>query len=256
MTLVAVVGDCATTTTVALAAAWPADDDVVVLEVDPRGGSLAAWLDLPASPTLSTAVTLAPDGDWSVIEPLVRTAPAGLRVLPAPARAVEAARAVAEASMSLLQQLAARAEPIAIADCGDVPAAEVLPVAVTSARAVVVAHRQSPHSARAEAVRLQRRADLVTRLADTGAEIVLAVVGTRPFTPHDVVAFVADGVDVSWTAIPDDALTAAVIAGRVGVSARRLARLPLSRGATRLATVVRHALLREATERAPSARGA
>jgi MinD-like ATPase involved in chromosome partitioning or flagellar assembly len=139
MTLVAVVGDCATTTTVALAAAWPADDDVVVLEVDPRGGSLAAWLDLPASPTLSTAVTLAPDGDWSVIEPLVRTAPAGLRVLPAPARAVEAARAVAEASMSLLQQLAARAEPIAITDCGDVPAAEVLPVAVTSARAVVAA---------------------------------------------------------------------------------------------------------------------
>ena len=249
MTLVAVVGDCATTTTVALAAAWPADDDVVVLEVDPRGGSLGAWLDLPASPTLSTAVTLAPDGDWSVIEPLVRTAPAGLRVLPAPTRAVEAARAVAEASVSLLPHIAARVDLIAIADAGHVPSAEALPVAVTCARTVVVGHRQTPHSARAEAVRLQRRVDLVARLADAGAEVVVAVIGVRPFTPHDVIEFVADGVDVSWTPIPDDALTAAVIAGRVGVSARRLARLPLSRGAARLAAMVHKVTVREVTVR-------
>jgi MinD-like ATPase involved in chromosome partitioning or flagellar assembly len=252
VTLVAVVGNCATTITVALAASWPADDDdVVVLEVDPRGGSLGAWLDLPASPTLSTAVTVAPDGDWSVIEPLVRTAPAGLRVLPAPVRAVEAARAVAEASVSLLPQLARRAGAIAIADCGELTAADALPAAVAHARTVVVAHRQSPHSARAEAVRIQRRAELVLRLADADAEIVLAVVGNRPFAPHDVVAFVADGVDLSWTAMADDALTAAVIAGRVGVSARRLARLPLSRGAARLAAVVRETTVPAGTVPAP-----
>ena len=43
MSVIAVIGDCATTSALALAARWPADD-VVVLEADRTGGSLAAWL--------------------------------------------------------------------------------------------------------------------------------------------------------------------------------------------------------------------
>ena len=56
MGIVALVGDATTTTAVALASAWSADDEVVVLEFDPSGGSLAAWMDTPAVPTLSTFV--------------------------------------------------------------------------------------------------------------------------------------------------------------------------------------------------------
>ena len=56
MTIVAIVGDCTTTTCVALAAGWPVDDEVLILEADPSGGSLAGWLDTPNSPSLATIV--------------------------------------------------------------------------------------------------------------------------------------------------------------------------------------------------------
>ena len=72
MSLVAIAGDHATTTTLALAAAWPVSDDLLVIEADPRGGSLAAWLDIPLAPSLSAVVTRATGGEWSVIERLSR----------------------------------------------------------------------------------------------------------------------------------------------------------------------------------------
>ena len=50
MTVIGVVGDAATTTSVALAVGWPGDDDVLVIEADPNGGSLAGWLDTPVTP--------------------------------------------------------------------------------------------------------------------------------------------------------------------------------------------------------------
>ena len=57
VTIVAVAGDACTTTTVAIAAAWSVADDVIVIEADPSGGDLAAWFDLPVTPSLSTVVT-------------------------------------------------------------------------------------------------------------------------------------------------------------------------------------------------------
>ncbi len=57
MTIVAIVGDCTTTTAVAMAAGVAArPDDVVILEADPHGGSLAGWLDTPTQPSLTTIV--------------------------------------------------------------------------------------------------------------------------------------------------------------------------------------------------------
>ena len=38
MTIVAVVGDACTTTTVALASAWPASHEAMIVEADPSGG--------------------------------------------------------------------------------------------------------------------------------------------------------------------------------------------------------------------------
>ena len=62
MTLIAVTGDCTTTTCVALASGWTADVEVIVLEADPSGGSLAGWLSTPATPTLASAVAAASSG--------------------------------------------------------------------------------------------------------------------------------------------------------------------------------------------------
>ena len=84
MSLVAIAGDDATTTTLALAAAWPVSDDVLVVEADPRGGSLAAWLDIPVGPSLSAVVTRASPGEWAVIDRLSRLTPSGLRVIRLP----------------------------------------------------------------------------------------------------------------------------------------------------------------------------
>jgi MinD-like ATPase involved in chromosome partitioning or flagellar assembly len=239
MTIVAVLGDCATTTSVALASAWPATDDVVLVETDPHGGSLAGWLDLPTAPSLSTAVTIGPTGDWPAVEASLHVTPAGVRVLPAPVRAVEASRAASEAATWVLPMLASKVDRVAIVDAGRISAAEALPASVAQSRVLVVVHRQVSHSARAEAVRLERAAELMAHLSGAGADVVIAVIGDRPFDPGEVVDFVADGVDAACVELPDDLFSASVLAGRTGVSRRRLARLPLARRARALAEVVR-----------------
>ncbi len=249
MSLVAIAGDHATTTTLALAAAWPVSDDVLVVEADPRGGSLAAWLDIPVTPSLSAVVTRATAGEWSVIERLSRLTPSGLRVIPAPVRAVEASRAVAEAADSIFPTLASLASPVVVADAGSflglggVGASGVAPVVAQSALTVVV-HRQAQQSARAAAVRLERLAECFEQLAAAGVETTLAVIGRAPFDTDEIARFVGTGALVPPTVfeLADDPLAAAVLAGRSGVSPRRLLRLPLLRSAAVLAAYVSNRL--------------
>ena len=45
MSFTAFAGDCTTTTAMALASTFPAEAEVVLLEADRTGGSVAAWLD-------------------------------------------------------------------------------------------------------------------------------------------------------------------------------------------------------------------
>jgi hypothetical protein len=56
MGTIAVLGDHATTTTLAIAAMWTAEPAPIVIEADASGGSLAAWLGVPVNPSLSTIV--------------------------------------------------------------------------------------------------------------------------------------------------------------------------------------------------------
>lgn len=243
MGIVAVCGDACTTTTVALAAAWPVGDDVLVVEADPSGGDLAAWLDMPVSPSLSTVVTRVLDGAWPEIERHTRVASSGIRVIPAPVRAAESAQAVAESARALMPALAALRSPVTIVDMGRVPATPVAHPAAGAAAVVVLVHRQATQSAAAAAVRLERLADQIGALSASPASIVLAVVGGRPFDHTEIARFVAGAAgSVPVVGLPVDDLAAAVLAGRQGVSARRLARLPLLRGARDLAAVVGGAL--------------
>ena len=89
MTIVAVIGDACTTTTVALASAWPASHEAMIVEADPSGGDLAAWFDLPIVPSLSTVVTSTFDTSWPDIDRHTRVAESGLRLISAPASAAK-----------------------------------------------------------------------------------------------------------------------------------------------------------------------
>jgi MinD-like ATPase involved in chromosome partitioning or flagellar assembly len=243
MTIVAVAGDTATTTAVALASAWPISDPMLLVEADPTGGDLAAWFDMPAAPSLSTVVTRVHEGSWDDIEQYGRVAGSGLRLIPAPSRAAEAVRAVAESSRSLVGSLGAPTSPVAIADVGDLPSVPASHPFVAVATVTVVVHRQAPQSPNAAAVRLQRLADQLESLASLATAPIVAIVGGVPFGLGEIEAFLADSVGtVRVVGLPVDELAASVLAGRSGVSARRLGRLPLLRASRDLALVVEGSL--------------
>ncbi len=254
MGYLAIVGDRATTTALAVASAWPRGE-VAIVEADPSGGSLAAWLGLPASPSLSTAVarTSAPSGlggratrsAWSTIEPLLQPAGRGVRVLVAPMSGREASRTVTEAGHAVLPCLAQVDDPPAIlVDAGQLRAGEPLPATVRMADRLLVCHRQEPASAAAASVRLQRLAELLGTL-DASHQPVVAVIGDDPYDTGEIAAFVDDQLErwgslvrPRFVPIADDAPSAAVLAGRSGMSAKRLGRRPLVRSCADLAELL------------------
>lgn len=244
MGIVAVVGDATTTTSIAIAAAWPRDDPVLVLEFDPGGGSLAAWVDVPPTPSLSSFVAgrsasrnRDEPADWRDVEAIVRSSPTGVRFIAAPTRTREAARSIEEAGGSLLAALAS-APATALADLGRSRPADRLPAALTAAQQVVVIHRQDPASSGAAAVRLDRLVEAMEQLNTLAAPVHLAVIGDDPFDIDEIAAYLTAHASVtveSATPIAADPLSAMVFAGRTGVSAKRLGRLPLLRSITPLA---------------------
>lgn len=250
MTIIAIGGDAATTTTLALAAGWPdrSDDDsdndgreVVAIEADPRGGSLAAWLDTPISPSLSALVTSlrqsASSGStgltmWKTVDSMIRRSVSGIRFVPAPFRSREARGAINEADHTLLPLLAAAEHMVALVDVGQIDPLRI-PQSTRHADLVILVHRQEAASAPAATVRLERLAETVDALRTTGHEVAVAVLGDDPFALDEVVAFAAPGAR-AWN-LAVDPLAAQVFAGRTGVSAKRLNRLPLLRSASRIA---------------------
>lgn len=241
MGTIAIIGDRTTTTTLAIAAAWNGEPSPLVVEVDPAGGSLAAWLDMPANPSLSTIVAQGGTPTWSGLEPMVRTSRQGLRIIPAPVRSREAGRAIDESCNALLPMLATENAGTTLLDLGRVFPADGVPRTARGAEAVVVCHRQEPASARAAAVRLERLAETVELLGPLDVSLTIALIGDQPYDGDEVLDYLVDAdAAMSSTAlnlvvVPVDPLCAAVLAGRVGVSARRLARLPLMRAARSMA---------------------
>lgn len=244
MTVLAVIGDCTTTTCVAMAAVWPIEDETIILEADPSGGSLAGWLDAPSSPSLATIVAntgsrTADPGD--TIASLSQQSASGIRFIAAPVRSVPAHRAIEEAGATVIPWLAA-ADIVVLADVGRHRGADPLPIALHSANAVLVVHRQESASSNAAAVRLERLIETMTHVARIGVPIMLAVVGREPFDPDDIARFVDEsspGAVERFAHLADDALSAAVLAGREGVSGKRLRRLPLMRTAADAVTDLR-----------------
>ncbi len=247
MAIIAVAGDACTTTAVALASAWPASEDAILVEADPTGGDLAAWFDMTTSPSLSTVVTRVLDGAWPEIERLTRLADSGLRIIPAPPRAGEAAQAVGESSRSIVTTLATLRSPVVIADTGRLQPSPATHPFVGSSAVTIVVHHQAAQSSRAAAVRLQRLADQLDAMSSIPTSVVVAVIGATPFEIGEIESFLAESVGSSpVVGLPVDELSAAVFGGRTGVSGRRLARLPLMRAARDLASAAEHALSKAA----------
>lgn len=232
MSLVAVVGDGCTTTALGMAAAWPLDDPCMVAEFDPAGGCLAAWLDVSRSPGLADVAASSTPGSWATIQSMVQHAAAGIDVLVAPTRTVEAAAVVLAATTSVLPVLSALDWPVVIADGGRLRGG--ISALVSQAGIVVVAHRQHPGSAVAAALGFERLAELTAQLAVRSIPTVVALIGARPYSAQEVSEFIQ-----AETVVPlaEDPWAAAMLAGRAG-SAMRLRRSPLMRSLADLAGIV------------------
>jgi hypothetical protein len=249
VTIIAVVGDATTTTTVAIASGWPLErgSHAVVLEADQTGGSLAGWLDTPVQPSLATIVANAGidagrshESVLDTVEAMTRRSSSGIRFVANTVRARAAHRAVEESALVVLPALAGAPFPV-LADVGAYRVGEILSPAVRVADVVVVVHRQASASPAAATVRIERLIESLEELAHLDATFVLATIGRAPFDPAEIGQFVDQAVPDTvrrTVALSDDPLAAATIAGRSGVSAKRLRRLPLMRDAARLANVL------------------
>lgn len=245
MTIVAVVGDATTTTALAVAACWPSEDGAVVLEADPSGGALAAWLDTPAHPSLATIVaTVGTGGDprsaMTTFDSMTRRSSSGIRFVPNAVRSRAARRAVEEAAVGLVPAIAASTVAV-LADLGSHTPGLPVPPVLHAAEVVLVVHRQDRASAAAASVRIERLVETVEDITSSAGRIALAVIGRVPFDVTEIGAFVEQSVPDSLIAtveIADDPLAAATLCGRAGVSAKRLRRLPLMRSATDVARLL------------------
>lgn len=244
MTIVAVVGDATTTTAVALSVSWPGDG-AVVFEADRAGGSLAAWLDTPTHPTLATIVATAGSSEnhhevMAIVDAMTHHSSSGVRFVSNAPRGRAANQAVAEATFSVLPAVAS-SERTFVADTGRHRGGNSLSPVVRASDVVLIVHRQSPASAAAASVRIERLIETVEDVAHTDAPIVLVVIGAAPFDVAELTDFVdaaVPGSIASSVGLADDPLAAFTIAGRAGVSARRLRRLPLMRDAAEAARLL------------------
>ena len=228
MTLLAVCGSGSTTTAYALAMSWPTPN-VVLVEADPSGGDLAAWLDLPEQPGVASAVASAPTGSWPMIERHLVDHVA-LRLFLMPVRASEASVATRELAARLVRTLSALAGLTAIADCGRLHPSALSPVLTQSAM-VVVSVRQPTSSPRAAAAHLDRVAELCDALTARALPTVAVLTNEVPYRATEIADFLGRKTDrLPVLTLADDPVGAAQVAGRERVG-RSFTRTQLARSA-------------------------
>lgn len=219
MSLVVVSGDLSTTVAVVLSIAWPRPS--IVVEADPRGGVLASWFGLDATPSLSDAVTTRHAG-------ILRYTQQGrCRVLIAPQRSIEASLALATAERDLFHRFVDLDDdeglPIdVITDSGGPLPARVLVPGADRADIIVVTHRQLPGPRAAASVRLAQFAERIDALSSVAGHIVGIVIGTRPYGLGEIAAVIDPHPLYS---LPVDRRSARLLAGRAGFVGRRRSRL-------------------------------
>lgn len=213
-----------TTTLLALAAVWPEERSLLVVEADPDGGDLAARLGLGVEPGMASLAAAGRRSlDRTDIERHTQTISHGVQVLvgnPDPEQATRGLELVGHRLAEVLPHDA----PDVLVDCGRLRSSSpVLPLAVRSFATLIVCR---PRVDELQHVRAQ-----VGRLRARGMQPDVVLVGERPYSSSEVEAAIGcEVVDV----IADDPRTAAALAGRGG-RASAVSRSPLMRSVRSLA---------------------
>jgi MinD-like ATPase involved in chromosome partitioning or flagellar assembly len=220
-----------TTTTLAVAGAWPAGIDVAVCELDAGGGDLAARYGLSGGAGLAR---LAAARDGSPARLFEHATPLAGRAVPAsvaPSRAEPATAAIREACRWLLPAWRSARDLLVVADCGRWWSGSPCEAAVQLADVVLVVVRQWRASTAATVGWVDHAADAITQLRAARVEPALVVIGSEPYPPEEIAAWL--GCDLAGV-VADDRDAADMLAGRPG-SPRALARSRLWRSCAVLA---------------------
>ena len=195
-----------TTSLLALAATWPAQRPLLLIEADPDGGDLAARAGLAHEPGLTS---LAAAGRRALaageLERHVQPMPGGLPAIVAPADGDHATRALAIVAERLAAGLARSGAGDVLVDCGRLrPGSPATPLAVGADLLLLVARPRLDE--------LQHLGPALRRLAAAGTQPVLLLVGERPYPAAEV----AGALHTPALTLPSDADTAERLNGQGG----------------------------------------
>lgn len=211
-----------TTSVIALAACWPTDREVLVVEADPHGGDLAARGGLRLQPNVATLAAEA----RHMLEPgdlvqHVQRLPGGLPVLTAPADRGQATRALEMVAGELAGVLRLHDVLIDIGRFG--PSSPAMPLVDAADHVIVVTRPRLDE--------LQHVGPCAGSLAGRGYDVALLLVGEEPYSADEV----ADALDLPVAGVlPDDGAAAEVLSG-LGTAQVRLRRSRLMRASRELA---------------------
>jgi len=188
-----------TTAVLALAATWPATRSVVVAELDPDGGVIAARRELRLEPGLVTlAAALRRGGDS--VDGHTQAVGTRIRAIVTPPSAEQTRAALAVAGDRLWRAFDTSPDDLLV-DCGRLTATS--PVLALARRAAATVLLARP---RLEDVALLRES--LPALRREGVEPGVVLVGDGPYAPDEVAA----AVDVPITAVlPADRRSAAAL---------------------------------------------
>ncbi len=210
-----------TTTMLALAAVWPPNRALLLLEADCDGGVVAIRGGLRSEPGLASLAAAARRTlEADELMRHAQTLPGGLPVLVGPADPDEASRAVEMVGSRVAPVLAALNEPDALVDCGRLrPESPSWPLLRQADVVVVVARPRLDE--------LQYVPSRLRALQAAGRRTGLLLMGERPYPPEEVARALRVPV---LGVIADDARAASILSGR-GVGGARLRRSLLIRSA-------------------------
>ena len=224
-----------TTSLVAIGAHWRTTSAAVV-EMNRRGGNLAAWAGIPdnvGTATLSAACWNGNPDD--LVSAQWGTLSNGLPVLCGPTRQAAGSGVVDYIAAKVLHT-AAHSGSALLVDAGTLDANN-LPQWINTADAIVVVAKQDPRSAPVTGARLERVAELVDATRSIGIETFALTVGEQPFKAREVASF----LDVTTVTVVCDPIGAALLTRR-DANPRSVGRCALVRSALepaeRLAIVI------------------
>lgn len=207
------------TTTTVLALAGCLRDRVVV-EGDPDGGVLSTRFGLAREPNLASLAAITRTGSAALLEH-AQALPGGIPVVPGLASADHAVSLWRSAGPRLGAALAANDDCAVLVDAGRLtPTSPLLPLLAHAAITVLIARPTAEH--------LYSLAHRLDALRDSSREVVVVLVGDKPYGPAEVASQL--GADVLGV-IAHDSRAASTLAGEFGDSGRAVRRSALARSA-------------------------